>query len=684
VSFIARPEDRGSPPLAWRLGVLLLVGASAPLELGLGPPLLLLLLFAALSVRHEAWIARWLHEEPRGLAGLPTGLRAAIVGAIGLLGAVVGAVAALGVGGLLVAFPAAIPGLVVIGAAAAALPRLRGRGRAFGLVVAVLSLPAAAALGAKIEASGTQARGFATSGPIFGVHPFQATAVVIDGFGPFDLPINDYVEPSGWRGYGPEALAAALEMALHRIAELHFSEEDGPARAREAFAGARVAVFTSPGIRERRSAAASEAELRLRIDSGTTGQGSRVEIVCPGTRSDPRGLQPDGVMERMCPDRFAGEGSAGLGLTGRWTGYAEGRGNERMSAARLLGWTRSDDLAGARIVRVELRGYALAVLCLVGALGLFGLRRPGASASLEAIQGLASGVLGAAGILVVVVAVFVARHVALDVFAAPPPGFDVLSMSSWGGIVALVGIGWLWRSPALRSRPSARPYFAALVTAAVVIVTAADLRLTSWIRPDLWERRGLGIGADAWRLGFERWVIAAGDLVNGATGTPLAIAEATVAVSLVAVLVGLIAGIVGALPRAVARVIPGVDARWALVASLATAGGLIFSRQTQGGGAPACPFVGVSLGHHGSDRGGGDTGARTRGRRDDAVGERGGADVGGGRGVGGGARSARPSGSFGVDLRARDPLSGVAPAREAVSEGQAVERAGVGRYHAAT
>ncbi|MBK8266185.1 MAG: hypothetical protein IPK80_33270 [Nannocystis sp.] len=591
MSFIARPEDRGSP-LAWRLGVLLLVGASAPLELGLAPPLLLLLLFAALSVRHEAWIARWLHEDPRGLAGLPTGLRAAIVGAIVLLGAVVGAVAALGVGGLLVAFPAAIPGLAVIGAAAAALPRLRGRGRAFGLVVAVLSLPAAAALGARIEASGTQARGFATSGPIFGVHPFQATAVVIDGYGPFDLPINDYVEPSGWRGYGPEALAAALEMALHRIAELHFSE-DGPARAREAFAGARVAVFTSPGIRERRSgAAASEAELRLRIDSGTTGQGSRVEIVCPGTRSDPRGLQPDGVMERMCPDRFAGEGSAGLGLTGRWTGYAEGRGNERMSAARLLGWTRSDDLAGARIVRGELRGYALSVLCLLGALGLFGLRRPGASASLEAIQGLASGVLGAAGILVVVVAVFVARHVALDVFAAPPPGFDVWSISSWGGILALVGIGWLWRSPALlRSRPSESPHVAALVTAAVVIVTAADLRLTSWIRPDLWERRGLGIGADAWRLGFERWVIAAGDLVNGATGTPLAIAEATVAASLVAVLVGLIGGIVGALPRTVSRVIPGIDARWALVASLATAGGLVFSRQTQGGGRLLVPLL---------------------------------------------------------------------------------------------
>ena len=51
--------------------------------------------------------------------------------------------------------------------------------------------------------------------------------------------MNDYVEPDGYRGYGPEALAATIELALHDIAHTHYS--DGPARARVAFGEATTA-----------------------------------------------------------------------------------------------------------------------------------------------------------------------------------------------------------------------------------------------------------------------------------------------------------------------------------------------------------------------------------------------------------------------------------------------------------
>ena len=36
-------------------------------------------------------------------------------------------------------------------------------------------------------------------------------------------------------------------------------------------------------------------------------------------RIDPRGPQGETVMNRMCPDKYASEASAGLGVTGRWS-----------------------------------------------------------------------------------------------------------------------------------------------------------------------------------------------------------------------------------------------------------------------------------------------------------------------------------------------------------------------------
>jgi len=112
-----------------------------------------------------------------------------------------------------------------------------------------------------------------------------------------------------------------------------------------------------------------------------------------------------------------------------------------------------------------------------------------------------------------------------------------------------------------------------------------------WVRPELWEQRGLGSGAGAWRLGLERWVIGAGELVYGATGLSLAAAEGAVAAGVVALLFGVMGGIVSAAPRAVSRVLPRIDARWALLASVAAAAGLVFSRHTEGGGRLLIPAL---------------------------------------------------------------------------------------------
>ena len=80
-----------------------------------------------------------------------------------------------------------------------------------------ISVPIAGVAGERWEAAGVGAQGWAASGQLLGIHPFQTTAVIVDGYGPHDIPVNDYVEPDGSRGYGPDELAAALQHAIRSI-----------------------------------------------------------------------------------------------------------------------------------------------------------------------------------------------------------------------------------------------------------------------------------------------------------------------------------------------------------------------------------------------------------------------------------------------------------------------------------
>src|SRR5690606_17634964 len=105
-------------------------------------------------------------------------------------------VAARAIAGVAVAYPAglwvAAPALL-----AAFAPRMvQGTWLKVTVLCAlVFGTFASGAWGARFEAAGAHARGEIYGGLIFGIHPFQATAIVVDGHGPFDLPINDFVEP---------------------------------------------------------------------------------------------------------------------------------------------------------------------------------------------------------------------------------------------------------------------------------------------------------------------------------------------------------------------------------------------------------------------------------------------------------------------------------------------------------
>ncbi len=589
----AREEDTTpaeAAPLVWPIGLVLVGGAALPIEVGLAAPLAAIAFAAWVASRQESRLALW-RTAGGSVAALPAAARAPLAAILVVVAAVVAAIAARTVSAVFVAFPAAV---MAVGAALAitlAGSRLGRIGRLVAIGGALAIVPSTLRLGVEVEAAGVDARGEAHSGPILGIHPFQTTAIVIDGYGPFDLPVNDYVEPDGWRGYGPQALAEALERDLRRIAEVHFA--DGPARAREAFAGAEVEAIELPAIRERldREPEGSAAP-RLRFTSGSTGQRSRVEVVCPGTRSDPRGLQPDRVTERMCPDRYAAAGSAGPGLTGRWSGYSEARGNERVGIGRLLGWTRSDDREGARGVRAEQRIGALVVLGFVVLLALG--RRGAAVASLRALGG-AGAALGLVAGAILAFGVLVPVRPAVGAVEAAPAGFDVLSLAGWTGLLALAWASAPGPSTAIRRRPAAP--LAALLLAVATLGAATDLRISGWLRPDLWDHVSPGVGAGSRTVAWERWVIEAGDRLQGATGITLSMAEGLVAVVLVLVALGLVAVALRELPRAACGLLPGLRATWAPpLASAGIAAGLVLSQQTQGGAlllAPALALVWV-------------------------------------------------------------------------------------------
>ncbi|MFV8754490.1 hypothetical protein ACNOYE_28410 [Nannocystaceae bacterium ST9] len=282
---------------------------------------------------------------------------------------------------LVIATPALLLALPLLGLLAV-IPRIAaplGRTLASsGLAVALIGV---GLIGVAIEQAGPTPRGMVHSGPLLGVHPRQAVAVTIDGFGPHDVIADDYVEPGGEQGRDPASWAARLEAELHAIAELHYAE--GPARAREAFAHAEVAI-ADPIV------PADEREhypilVGIRVSSGTTGEGSRVEFGCPGRVLDPR---RDALVDASgeCPRKYARDGSTGLGLSPRWPGYTEQRGRDRLRLAGWLDWPSGDEARDRRVLAIELGCVALAVL--LASLALAGRARSRVGASEPAMLGL--------------------------------------------------------------------------------------------------------------------------------------------------------------------------------------------------------------------------------------------------------------------------------------------------------
>jgi hypothetical protein len=233
------------------LGLVLLAGLAMPPQQGLLLPLLLALGMVVVGERRLRLVASARAALADG-AGGPAARVALGVAALAAV-AVLLTVLARGVGALLVDVPASLwgAGAALGGALAWALVggRLPARARPVVLLLLATAVPVAGVVGTRHEAAGPHAHGWAHSGPILGIHPFQTTAILVDGHGPFDLPINDYVEPDGSRGYGPDALADALDRALASIAERVYPS--GPARVRRALVDAEVEAVVTPGVWER-------------------------------------------------------------------------------------------------------------------------------------------------------------------------------------------------------------------------------------------------------------------------------------------------------------------------------------------------------------------------------------------------------------------------------------------------
>jgi len=560
---VPAPAER-SLVLALASPLLVLTGPALALAWGVAPAVAVLVVAAGLA----GWRGRTLAGAggwTAVLTGLPRAARV-IVGAMFVLPLViVAAVAARAIAGLIVAAPALAIGIAVLVVLAPLVGRVRGRGAPVaGLVAAAVAI-AATAGAARWEADAPGARGFAHSGPILGIHPFQSTAIVIDGFGPFDLPINDYVEPDGSKGYGPPELAESLQRTLHAIAEVHFA--DGPRRAREAFAGATVEAVNSPALAERLDRPTKEGatEPRLIVTSGTTGRRSRVEFVCPGSPADPRPRGADPVMQRMCPDKYASEASAGLGLTGRWTGYTEGRGQARVSLGPVV-----ERLPGAALW--EERGWAWILLLVL----VIATRFAGWSRGLAR----ASGGLWAAGLAVLaVMAVRTWPEVQVGMFEAGPAWASPWALAPWIAVVPVMlavtlgaGAGWA-------------------LAGGVVVVS-------------LWAA-GLLAAALMMRPGpagpsLEGWIAA----IAGRVPADLATAEAIGALVLAAGLLCLLVLAVGPGAARVAGAVglrrsgsegPGRRSGWLGLGIAAAAAGLILSRKTAAGALLLAPALVLAL-----------------------------------------------------------------------------------------
>lgn len=312
-----------------------------------GPPELALPLLAITIV-----LGWWLRAEPERPPSRAAGVLAmlALAVVLGLLARTLGRVA--------IATPAALWSVPIAALALLIGKRRPTRRTELALAPTLLCLALLAGLfGASFEAAGAQANGRVYGSPILGVHPRQAVAVRIDGYGPHDIIADDYVDPPGGQGYDPSRWAAHLEAELHAIATLHYA--DGPARARAAYAGAEVEVHEALVPEADRELHASL--LGIEVRSGTSGEGSTVEFVCPGQPLDPRSDSASGAIARSCPRKYLPDGSTGLGLAARFPGHVQVVGRDRARLARALGWPSGDAKFDRRALALESGLWLIAI-----------------------------------------------------------------------------------------------------------------------------------------------------------------------------------------------------------------------------------------------------------------------------------------------------------------------------------
>lgn len=301
-------------------------------------------------------------------------------------------------GRVLIEVPSALWALPIAGAGV-----LLGRdGRAPRAGLVLLLALGAGLLGAWFESRGPQAHGLVHSGPILGVHPRQVVAVRIDGFGPHDVVVDDYVDPPGGLGYDPQAWATWLELELHAIAQTHYA--DGPARAHEAFANAEVRVIDA-------ELEADPSQLRVEVRSGTSGEGSKVEFVCPG-RTLGAAAAPE--PSRACPSKYVVDGSTGLGLSSRFPGDAQVRGRDRARLARSLGWPHAQARRDRRSLALESGAWLLLLV-----VGSFLASRRGSNAKRAALDMRGSWLAGLAAIGLAGIAL-IGPHAPLDASVGGP------------------------------------------------------------------------------------------------------------------------------------------------------------------------------------------------------------------------------------------------------------------------
>ena len=412
----------------------------------------------------------------------------------------------------------------------------------------------------------------------------------MDAHGPFDLPINDYVEPDGQRGYGPQELAEAVQRALHRIAQVHYA--DGPVRVRRGFAQARVEAVVTDAVQEKLGQDPPVAtQPRFKVTSGSPGRGSRVEFVCPGRRDDPRGHRGDNVMNRMCPTKYALEASAGLSVTGRWPGYVEGRGHEVVGLSRWMGWTRSDDEQGDLVVRREIRWLVWGLLAVLAV--SVATRRWSSTAA-------GAGVHGA--IVVLAAGVLVALGLGADTSGAgvsmleSPPAF-ARDFTPWAWLPVLLVVGGLPRFIRAGGRGdrlprSVGPRAVAILVALAAVLVAAHPSALDWVNPDLFGAQDLSL---------ERWVQGAAEAVGERAGLDIFEVEGAVAAGLLSLLVGAAAGLTRTAGLAGLAAWPGrgVSLRGKLavgvLAVVLVAAALVVSRKTAGASALVPGAIGLTL-----------------------------------------------------------------------------------------